>query len=163
MRRLLEQHVPPVYRFSLRLTGGDVHAAEDLTQETMLRACRHQGKMRNAATARPWLFKITANLWRDQLRRAKVREAFKSASAPGSTTYTVPPDRTVLEREELARALRALNELPSRQREVLYLSACEGLSIPQIANVLNINAGATKASLSNARQRIRQQLEHRRV
>ncbi len=163
MRRLLEQYVPPVYRFSLRLTGGDANAAEDLTQETMLRACRHQGKMRNAATARPWLFKITANLWRDQQRRAKVREAFKAASAPGSTTYTIQPDRTVLEREELARALRALNELPGRQREVLYLSACEGLSISQIANVLETNADATKASLYKARQRIRQQLEHLRV
>ena len=119
--------------------------------------------MRNAATARPWLFKITANLWRDQLRRAQVRAVFKNSWAPGPTASTDPPDRSLLEREELLGALQALDELPDRQRQVLYLSACENLSIAQIAAVLEISAGAAKASLSVARQRIRRQLNRRAV
>ena len=160
MRRLLEQHVPPVYRFSLRLTGGDTHAAEDLTQEALLRAWRHRAKLPDTDRTRGWLFKITVNLWRDQLRRAKVRsEGKRQSAAAGGSSAVAPPQHVIRQREELAAALRALDALPPRQREVLHLSACEGLSIAQIAEVLEINAGAVKASLSLARRRLREDLE----
>ncbi len=160
VRQLLEQLVPPVYRFSLRLTRGDAHAAEDLTQETMLRAWRHQEKLRDDAPTRAWLFKVTANLWRDELRRQRAKNrAAAGSSRPGPSRYGRPPDRDLSQREELAGALRALDELPARQRQVLYLSACEGLSVTRIAEVLQIEAGAVKASLSVARQRLRRRLQ----
>src|SRR3989304_8552329 len=62
---LLEEHVPRVYRFALRLTGNR-HEAEDLTQETFLRAWRHRRRLRDRSAARVWLFAIAANLWRDR-------------------------------------------------------------------------------------------------
>ena len=65
---LLEEWAPRVYRFALRLCN-DPHIAEDLAQETFLRAWRHRGRLRDERVARVWLFRITANLWRDQLRR----------------------------------------------------------------------------------------------
>ena len=164
MRRLLEQHVPGVYRFSLRLTRGRAHEAEDLTQETMLRAWRHREKLRDPATARIWLLRITVNLWRDQLRRGRVRRAWE-ATAPASPSAgpAAPPDRPAQHREELDRALRTLDTLPPRQREVLYLNVCEELTLVQISEVLGIKPGAVKASLSLARQRMRADLDrHRR-
>ncbi len=153
MRQLLEQYVPGVYRFSLRLTRGDTHAAEEVTQETMLRAWRHRRRLGDARTARPWLFKITLNVWRDHLRRLKTRRegqlklAVRGAAAPA--------DESAMQREQLAGALQALDGLPSRQRQVLYLSACEGLTIAQIGGVLGVSPGAVKASLSLARRRVR--------
>jgi RNA polymerase sigma-70 factor (ECF subfamily) len=150
VRELLEQFVPPVYRFALRLTGGDRHAAEDLSQETLLRAWRYREKLREDRLARVLLFRITANLWRDQLRRERVRRT-RRPPAPAPAL----PDRGAQEREEADRALRALDALPERQREVLYLSVCEGLSIAQIAEVLQIGGGAVKSSLSLGRQRLR--------
>src|SRR5712692_4928022 len=74
VKNLLEEYVPRVYRFALRLTN-DPHAAEDLTQETLLRAWRRRGLLRDPRAARVWLFRITANLWRDQLRRDRCRVA----------------------------------------------------------------------------------------
>ncbi len=153
MRQLLEQYVPRVYRFSLRLTRGDTHAAEELTQETMLRAWRHRRRLGDARTARPWLFKITLNVWRDHLRRLKTRrEGQLKLAARGAAA---PPHESAVQREQLAGALQALDGLPSRQRQVLYLSACAGLTIAQIGGVLGVSSGAVKASLSLARQRIR--------
>jgi len=61
-------------------------------------------------------------------------------------------------KEELARAIEVLNALPPRQKEVLYLSACEGLASAEIAEVLDITREAVKANLSLARKRLRQQL-----
>jgi RNA polymerase sigma-70 factor (ECF subfamily) len=154
----LEDWVPRVYRFALRLSD-DPHAAEDLTQETFLRAWRRRGGLRDARAARVWLFRITANLWRDRLRRGRSPVA-RAGPLEGDTQpgRTQPPERLAAGREELARALEALADLPPRQREVLYLSACEGLSPAEVAEVLGISAGAAKANLSLARKAMREQL-----
>ena len=66
----LEAWVPRVYRFALRLCN-DPDAAADLTQETFLRAWRRRDRLRDERAARVWLFRIAANLWRDQLRRGR--------------------------------------------------------------------------------------------
>jgi RNA polymerase sigma-70 factor (ECF subfamily) len=159
---ILEEWVPRVYRFALRLSN-DPHAAEDLAQETFLRAWRHRGRLRDERAARVWLFRITANLWRDQLRRTRSPVArARSLEAHGklevTDTSVLPALHQVLEEEELTRALKAMNDLPARQRQVLYLSACEGLAPAEIAAVLNITANAVKANLSLARKSMRQLL-----
>jgi RNA polymerase sigma-70 factor (ECF subfamily) len=155
---LLHEWVPRVYRFALRLSH-DPHAADDLTQETFLRAWRRRGELRDARSAGVWLFRITANLWRDRLRRGRSpvarAESLEGDAQPGRAP---PPERLAAGREELARALGALADLPPRQREVLYLSACEGLTLAEVAAVLCISADAAKASLSLARKRMRELL-----
>lgn len=157
MRGLLEEHVPRVYRFALRLTG-DPHQAEDLTQETFLRAWRGRKRLRDPDALRLWLFKIAVNLWRDRVRRA--RRAPQPADSPidGQASPSASPVQQALQREEVARALTALDSLPPRQREVLYLNAREALSIAQIADVLGVSHEAVKSSLSLARKRMRRQL-----
>jgi RNA polymerase sigma-70 factor (ECF subfamily) len=146
-----------VYRFAVRLTG-DHHQAEDLTQETLLRAWRHRRRLRDPEAARVWLFRIAVNLWRDQVRRAKrsPKPADRPCEDPAATI--VPPDRMATDREDLDRALKIMDSLPPRQREVLYLSACEGLSLDQIAAVLDVTAEAAKASLCLARKKMRDKL-----
>lgn len=146
-----------VYRFALRLARGDVHAAEDLTQETMLRAWRHRERLRDATAARTWLFHIAANAWRDEERRRGVRRAWLRRAAAHATQPPPPPPRAESE-EAVGLALRALDRLPDRQREVVFLTACEGLSIEDTAAVLSIGAGAVRSSLSLARLRLRQEL-----
>jgi RNA polymerase sigma-70 factor (ECF subfamily) len=157
VRGLLEEHVPRVYRFALRLTG-DRHQAEDLTQETFLRAWRGRKRLRDPDALRVWLFKIAVNLWRDRVRRA--RRAPRPADAPLDDCEgpSASPVEQALQREDLQRALAAIDSLPPRQREVLYLHACEQFSIAQIANVLQVSPGAVKSSLSLARKRMRREL-----
>ena len=162
MSDILEEWVPRVYRFALRLSN-DPHTAEDLAQETFLRAWRHRDRLRDERTARVWLFRITANLWRDQLRRS--RSPVARAGSLGDSAGVEVADvsvftalRQVSEKEELTRALDAMNSLPPRQRQVLHLSACEGMTSTEIAAVLDMTANAVKANLSLARKSMRQLL-----
>ena len=158
MRKLLQEYVPNVYRFALRLTR-DPHAAEDLTQEAFLRAWRSRGLLRDPHTARVWLFRIAANLWRDQLRRKKLAVGRAGPLPEQVAGWQATPQRQVDDQDDLRRALEAMEGLPERQREVLYLSACEGLSAAEVAAVLDVSADSVKANLCLARKKLRQQLK----
>jgi RNA polymerase sigma-70 factor (ECF subfamily) len=153
----LEDWVPRVYRFALRLTA-DVNLAEDLTQETFLRAWRQRGSLREPQATRVWLFRITANLWRDRLRRGRSPIA-QAGPLDGQQLCPMQlPEHAAANHEELAKALAAMDGLPPRQREVLYLCACEGMTPTEAAEVLQTSADAAKANLSLARKRIRELL-----
>ncbi|MBN2475272.1 MAG: RNA polymerase sigma factor [Pirellulales bacterium] len=157
MRSLLEQYAPHVYRFALRLSR-DPHAAEELAQETFVRAWRGRRRLREPRAARVWLFQIAANLWRDRARREGRRRRQLVPLADDHAAATIAPERQIDDREDLQRALEAMESLPSRQREVLYLHACEDLALAEIGRVLSISTEAAKASLSLARKKLRRQL-----
>src|SRR5437870_4817326 len=115
VNNLLEEWVPRVYRFALRLSD-DPHAAEDLTQETFLRAWRQRRRLRDERKAGVWLFRITANLWRDQLRRGRLPVA-RAGPLQDEQPGSVPsPARLAAGREDLDRALEAMNALPPRSK-----------------------------------------------
>ena len=153
----LEDWVPRVYRFALRLCR-DAHVAEDLTQDTFLRAWRQQQRLRDAGALRVWLFRITVNLWQDRLRRGRLPVSMAGQLPDEFLGSAALPDHEPSAREDLAKALAALDALPPRQREVLHMSACEQMTTPEIAEVLGISAEAVKSNLSLARKAMRQQL-----
>jgi RNA polymerase sigma-70 factor (ECF subfamily) len=157
VKDLLEEHVPRVYRFALRLTG-DGHQAEDLTQEVFLKAWRNRSRLRDRGAVRVWLFRIAVNLWRDDVRRQRRRARRGGPPAAEQQGMTMPPERELVVLEDLGRALKAMDGLPTRQREVLYLPVCEELPLAEIAGILDISSDAVKASLSVARKKIRRQL-----
>ena len=127
MRDQLEDCASRVYRFALRMTR-DHHQAEDLTQETLLRAWSQRHRIARPGALRTYLFTVAANLWRDQLRRrhppgkAAPLERFVEPVSLGVST-----ESSFIRREDVALAMRWLGELPDRQREVLHLSAVEEL------------------------------------
>lgn len=141
-------------RYAVRLTG-DAHAAEDLCQETCLKAWRGRRGLRDPAAAVPWLLRIAANLWRDRLRRRR--------STPPSlgdhALAEAPAGDSVDRSEDLQRTLAAMEALPPMQRDAVFLAAVEGMSRGAIAAVLGTSVGAVKANLSIARAKLRAQLE----
>ena len=150
----LEEHLENVYRFALRLTQNR-HEAEDLTQDTFVKAWRSRRQLRKAKSARAWLFQVTVNLWRDRLRS---RQRSPERTEPWLDHHQRPevlPDLKMIAREDVGRTLEAVDSLPSRQREVLYLHAVEEFSI---AEILATSSAAVKASLSLARKRLRRKL-----
>jgi RNA polymerase sigma-70 factor (ECF subfamily) len=143
-----------VYRYALRLTG-KTELAEDLAQETFLRAWRNRTRLRDSRVARVWLLRIATNLWTDELRRGKFRPRILE-SEPVCTRPT--PGTEANERENVRLALAEMDQLPPRQRQVLYLISCEGLSQSEVSEVLGIGLPAVKASLSLARKEMRHRL-----
>jgi RNA polymerase sigma-70 factor (ECF subfamily) len=151
----LEDWAPRVYRFALRVTA-DAHAAEDLTQDTFLRAWPARARLRDERALRVWLFRIAANLWRDRLRRDRSPIARAGLLSGEELGRQQTPERIAAGKDELRRTLDVLNALPPRQREVLYLNACEELGSAEIAEILAMSKGAVKANLSLARKKMRE-------
>jgi RNA polymerase sigma-70 factor, ECF subfamily len=150
----LEDHLGTVYRYALRLAGR-TDIAEDLTQETMLRAIARWGSLRDVRIARLWLLRITSNVWTDHLRRTKFRpRALADEPACRRSTPATISDAA----ENVAQAFAVLDELPSRQRQVLYLVTCEQLTQDEVAEVLGMRKSAVKANLSLARKAMRERL-----
>jgi RNA polymerase sigma-70 factor (ECF subfamily) len=152
---LLDDLLPAVYRFAMRLSR-NAHTAEELTQETLLRAWREKGKLRSMAAARVWALRITHNLWRDAARRQRIvrQDEMLDAETP---ERAIGPEAAASQRDEVRQALAALDSLPPRQREVLYLLACQQMTIAEIAETLDMTCGAVKSNLSLARKRLREQ------
>lgn len=157
VEKLLQEYVPQGYRFALRLTG-DTQAAEDLTQETLLRAWRSRLRLRHSHATRVWLFRIAANLWRDQLRRQQHAVARPAELTDEIAASTAAPDKSAADAECLRMTLQSLQQLPPLQRQALYLRACEGLSAAEIAVVLRSTPDSVKASLCLARKTLGAQL-----
>lgn len=151
----IEEHVGSVYRYALRLTRRP-DLAEDLTQETLLRGWRSRQKLRDERAARVWLFKIATNLWTDQLRRGRFRPEALDIEPPCPRPLPVAASD---ERENVRMALAGMDELPPRQRQVLYLVTCENMAHGEVATILGINESAVKANLSLARKEMRLRLK----
>jgi RNA polymerase sigma-70 factor (ECF subfamily) len=151
----IEEHVGSVYRYALRLTRRP-DLAEDLTQETLLRGWRSRQKLRDDRALRVWLFRIATNLWTDQLRRGRF---CPEALDTEPTCPRILPEAASDERENVRLTLAAMDELPPRQRQVLYLVTCENMAHAEVATILEINEAAVKANLSLARKEMRQKLK----
>ncbi len=151
---LLAANADAVYRYALRLTR-DPAAAQDLMQETLLRGWRRRDRLREAAAARAWLIRIATNLHRDGVRGRRPAAELPAAEAasPGCGA-----EARVEQRECVARALAALDELPLRQRQVMHLITVEQMTHVDAAETLGISVDALKASLSAARRQMREKL-----
>jgi RNA polymerase sigma-70 factor, ECF subfamily len=155
VREGLAEHVSHVYRLALRLTG-DRHRAEDLTQETFLRAWNRREQLKAGRAARVWLFRIAANIWTDELRRNHSPAAIGPLPMDRAICSEATPDKALEGKESLAQALRLLDALPERQRAVLYLTAVEELTLSEVAEILEIDKNTAKVHLSLARKRMRE-------
>jgi RNA polymerase sigma-70 factor (ECF subfamily) len=151
----IEEHVGSVYRYAIRLVGRP-EAAEDLTQETMLRGWRNRESLRDQRVTRVWLLKIATNVWNDQLRRKQLQTQSIVADPPCPRAVATTIGDV---RESVELALAAMDELPPRQRQVLYLATCEQMTNSEVANVLELSETAVKANLSLARKEMRRRLK----
>ena len=152
-RTLYKRHAPALYRFALRLVRGNDGAAQDIVQETWLRAVPRLRDFRWQSSLRTWLHAVAINVHRETLRRRVVDQA-KAAEASGR--FTVVAGRHDLPPVDLERGIR---ELPDGYREVLVLHDIEGYTHKEIAALLGIEEGTSKSQLSKARRAMRTWLD----
>lgn len=163
-------HLDAVHRFARSLTQ-DVTAAEDLTQETFLRACRHWDQFRPGTNCRAWLFTICRNLHYRQGERRSREEPTDAAEleslAAGDLYASLPGEFArgeLFETPDVADAIRAaLAALPEEFRSVVTLSDVEDLSYEMIAGILDLPLGTVKSRLFRGRRLLQESLiEHAR-
>lgn len=165
MREKLVELLPGLYRYLYRLCG-ESHLAEDLAQDTVVRAMKALHQLDSQVALRAWLFRIGSNVWRDHCRRAgRMRaledEVHNQTLASPALTMEAGPEEIVNQREQVQWTQQAIMHLPERQRMVLTLVVCEELSHREVADILDISTDAVKANLSVARARMRKMLQQR--
>jgi RNA polymerase sigma-70 factor (ECF subfamily) len=152
---LYERHWTAVYRFAWLLTGS-VADAEDITQECFLALLRKSASFDPAkGQLRTWLIGMVRkqHLYR---RRGREREA---GNEPMEGAAPAGFDEELIRMERAEAVRRAMAALPESQRETLYLFEFEGLSLAEVAVVLEIEPNAVKARLFRARDRLKRLLQ----
>src|SRR5215472_213850 len=158
-RRLVEPYRHALEVHCYRMLGS-AHDTEDLVQETLLRAWRAIERFEPRAQLQTWLYRIATNACLDELERRPRRpepvDPFpdRPLSENASPTYEPAARYAIREGMELA-LLRAIQELPGRQRAVLIFRDVLGWTAPEVADVLE----STVASVNSALQRARATIE----
>ena len=154
-------HLDTLYRVALRLTG-EPAAAEDLVQDTMLKAIRAWDSFRPGSNARAWLVTILRNQfingWRSD-KRAPAGVDMAAIPEPPDPRDPDPEGRFFSELVD-EEVLRAVDALPDEFREVLVLSDMEGLPYADIAESLGIPVGTVKSRLFRGRRILQGALRH---
>lgn len=155
-------HLDAVFRTALRLAG-DPTEAEDLAQETMLKAFRSWRQYRPGTNAKAWLLTILRNTFVNEYRRRKARPAMVDVMEIEPFTVfravqDADPEGSFFARIVDGDVLRAIGRLPEDFREVLVLSDVEGLSYAEIADVVEAPVGTVKSRLFRARQILQRDL-----
>lgn len=154
LEALYHRHVNRVYALCLRMTA-DERAAEELTQDVWVRVWRKLDGFRGDAAFTTWLHRVTTNLVRDRGRaRSRRREHERLTDDPGRHDRGAEP-RSFEERAALETAIRGL---PERARHVFVLYDVEGYGHREIAEMLDIAEGTSKAHLHRARKAVREEL-----
>jgi RNA polymerase sigma-70 factor (ECF subfamily) len=155
-----------LYGTALRLTR-DADGAQDLVQDTYLKAFRARARFTEGTNLKAWLFAILHNTWRNRQRdRARTRIDFDSEAVEAAAetvsdvrASAVESPEALLLRAGLDGELRAaLDRLPAAFREAVWLRDVEELSYQEIAQVLEIPVGTVMSRISRGRRQLVQQL-----
>jgi len=160
-RVLMDRHRGAAFRLARHQCGND-DAALDVTQASFIAAFAALGRYDGSRPFAHWLARIVINKSRDWARRRKVRQFFSFAlplEHAREVAETMPDaQRQAAGREELARTMEAIADLPARLKEALVLRTIEGLSQAEAADVLGVSEKAVETRLYRARTRLSETL-----
>jgi RNA polymerase sigma-70 factor (ECF subfamily) len=165
-RILVERHSRSVFRLAYRLTGRE-QDAEDIVQETFLKAFRQIARFESRSTFATWLYRIAVNCSHDLLRqrpRAGARASLDDPADQASVTLAdasadADPLRQFTRRQIRERVQAALGELSTQERSAFVMRHYDGLSIDEIGHVLDLGTSAAKHSVFRAVRKLRRSLE----
>jgi RNA polymerase sigma-70 factor (ECF subfamily) len=164
-RALVERHSRAVYRLAHRMTGNPSDA-EDVVQETFLRAYKQLGRFESRANFGTWVHRIAVNCSIDLIRARPRREAAHDAgdldhvsAAQALEAERPSPERLTLSAEVQGRVSEAMTGLSPMERAAFMLRHLEGQSIEEISRALGLKANATKHSIFRAVKKMRNALE----
>ncbi len=158
MDLLVRRHHGVVYRVAFSMLG-DRDVAQDVTQDTFLKAFRGLSSFRGDAAFRTWLITIAMNEARGALRRrARRRETTLENTPPVADEEPDPAERSVVA-DQVRRALELLKRLPEKQRLAVTLRVQEGMSFREIGDAIGSSEGAARVNYFHGIRRLREWME----
>jgi RNA polymerase sigma-70 factor, ECF subfamily len=164
--RMVETYYGVIYRLAFRMLNNP-QDAEDILQETFIKAYRYIDGFDGRAKVSTWLYRIATNealmfLRRRQPHLVSIEEPFENDEGEGEPLHIVDwcciPEDELMSTEGRAHLDEAVNKLPYTLRIVFVLREIEGLSTKETAEVLELSETAVKTRLSRARLRLREEL-----
>lgn len=157
--QLVRRHEAGLFALLVKLVNGDAHRADDLFQETFLRAVRSAETFDASKRFRPWLTAIAVNLVRDDARKRKLRSEVPLEAGQGvmqgAVDTAATPDQRAAQGDEAARVRDALKQLTEKEREVVLLHFYDGMTLAEAATALEIPLGTVKSRLHGALTRLK--------
>ncbi len=156
MRQLHDEHAAALWRFALRLVGNDRGRAEDVVQETMLRAWRHRAVLDSAPPAvRAWLFTVARNIVIDEWRSRRARSEIPVAEVPEQGEAPDESDHLLLSWV----VAEAITQLSAEHRAVLIECYYRGRPVSEAARRLGVPEGTVKSRTHYALRALKLALE----
>ena len=158
--RFVQQNLRRIFLLIYRIIG-NVDDAQDLTQETFIKALQRQGQLKDLDRAGQWLSRIAANTAIDFLRRNK-RVSFTDVNqVAGLATPWADPEESVLRGERKLHLDGGLAVLTERERMALLLRDVEDLPAGDVAQQMNCSVATVRSHIANARIKFKRYLESR--
>jgi RNA polymerase sigma-70 factor (ECF subfamily) len=161
-RLLVERHSRPIFRVAYRMTGNE-HDADDVVQETFLRAYRQLHNFQDRANFSTWLHRIAINCALDLLRSRSRHEKQYGGDAEALEheigTDAPQPDRLLLSAELQVHVTAALERLTGNERTAFVLRHFEGMPVEEIGQTLGIQVNAAKHTIFRAVRKLREALQ----
>jgi RNA polymerase sigma-70 factor (ECF subfamily) len=166
-RVLVERHSRSLFRLAFRMTGNQ-QDAEDVVQESFLRAYRQLGNFDERASFGTWIYRIAANCSLDMVRARKRRNDHAATPTDGEhmedpmaqlASDDPTPERMALSSEVRQRVAEAMEELSPTERTAFVLRHFEGMRMEEVSRVLDCQPGAAKHSVFRAVQKLRRALD----
>jgi RNA polymerase sigma-70 factor, ECF subfamily len=153
------EHVDALYGYAVTLTH-DATDAEDLVQETYLRAASAANRVDCNSNVKAWLFVIMRNAWLNQVRHKNSGPRFVDLETgePKASEVQETPHVVYLRKLERQQVREAIENLPDAYREIVVLRDIEGFTYQEIATVLDCPAGTVMSRLGRARAKLRKML-----
>jgi RNA polymerase sigma-70 factor, ECF subfamily len=163
---IVRRHQRRVHRFLLMLLR-DPEEADNLTQESFLRAYQNISSFRGESSLETWLLRIAANLARDHARNRKtsfwkrllgLNDSDEAGAAQRVPSGEASPEQVLLAREDVRAVWEVANQLSQQQRAVFLLRFVEEMELSEIAAALGLQVGSVKTHLFRAVQTVRSKL-----
>jgi RNA polymerase sigma-70 factor (ECF subfamily) len=154
LRRALIASIPNLRAFAISLCG-DVHRADDLVQETLIKAWSHYDSFQEGTNLKAWLFTILRNTFISE--RRKLGREVQDFDGDHSARLVHHPEQHG--HVDLADFAKALNQLSPEQREALMLIGAESFSYEEAAEITGCEVGTVKSRVHRARLRLAQLLK----
>jgi RNA polymerase sigma-70 factor (ECF subfamily) len=161
----VSDNIDALYRGALRMTRSR-EEAEDLVQETFLRAYRFRHQFQPGTNFKAWLFKIQTNIFRSRYRKQwnapqsldETEDFYLYQHLGPDTPPGEDPAADVLDRLGIEEVRKAIEELPAVYRAAVLLTDVEGFSYKETADILDIPVGTVMSRLHRGRQRLQKKL-----